>query len=130
MSDGFDVHITARDVLLIDGPFGFYLNNLEAERIAKYLKPFGIRAELCDHYPFSGEFTRTYRCYRIPCNRRGILPSLRFEFSDAKRYADERNEKSNQTSVFVDFNEYIVNYVKKFFTILARNTFNYLGLIF
>ena len=105
LSDGFDAAILGREVAIVEG-LGIMLNRQEAVRIGRHLAPFGARRIQPG-------------IYQIPCNSRGKLPSLRFEFAGSGCGGDS-------CSVAIDFNEYIINLVSSHLLLGIFGTTNFL----
>ena len=113
LSDGFDAAIEPRQAVIAENILGILVYQEEADRIGAKLAPFGA-------HKIKPGF------YAIPCNSRGKLPSLRFELAAG----NNKNNDNNDASIFLDFNEYIVNYVSSSNVCLLWNSWFFLFIFF
>ena len=107
LSDGYDLHIIPRDLLLVDGPFGIYMRQEEVDRVSGHLSQFGVYSVHCPGPVLNADDVYSKTCYPIPCDKRGHLPSLQFELMSAK----ELQSKALDDSLTIKFNQYIINFV-------------------
>ena len=116
------MYIKPRNVIFTDTILdaGIYLFHEEAERVGRHFAKFGVKKTNCSHHPFydiryAFEFDdQRYPCFEIPCNKRGMLPSLRIRFTEARQSKEQttvEKDMKRKKSIIVELDEYIVDYV-------------------